>query len=148
MVILLAAAACACAVAVPTAIGLSSNPTFNQRIPVRAPSAAHVITFDDHGQAVEKEASRRVLPRTSTPTPRTSPTGVRSSEPGDDRSTREPGGGRPSSAGRSDGATDDSGHGGSGRGGSGGSDHSGGSDDSGGHGGSDDSGGHGGGSDH
>jgi len=54
----------ACAIAVPAAIALSHNPSFGQRIPVHAPSSAHIVSFDDHGGVLEIAHPRRHHHRT------------------------------------------------------------------------------------
>lgn len=97
LLILLAGVAGAGAIAVPAAVGLSDNPSFSQRIPVRVPSSAHQVSFDDHGRAVEHE--RQV--RAGTATPRPTPTSTRHTEPGDDRG----GGGRGRGRGSDDGGS-------------------------------------------
>ena len=87
-----AAAAGACAIAVPAAVGLSGNPTFSRRIPVRVPTSAQVITYDDHGKAVAVHDARDARPSRSASTstePSRSARSSREPEPGDDR-----GGGR------------------------------------------------------
>ena len=87
--VVIGTAAGACAIAVPAALGLAGNPSFSQRIPVRVPSSAHLVTADDHGsdaaEAIHRhkgrhEATRRHDDPTTSATPRgTEP------EPGDDR---------------------------------------------------------------
>lgn len=84
LLIIVAGAAGACAIAVPATIGLSDNPSFSQGIPVRVPTSAHVITFDDHGKAIE-DVARHSSTRS---TPKAAPTSRgRESESGDDNGT-------------------------------------------------------------
>jgi uncharacterized membrane protein YgcG len=141
LLVLVAGAAGACAVAVPLVLGLSGNPSFSQRIPVRVPSAAHLVEFDDRGRVVDAGASTPAAAISTSPrrqAPRPAP--VRSSrhpEPGDDRSTHaEPGDDRSTHAEPTDdrqsssAPSDGTGSGRHGRGGRGGSDD-GGSDDGG-----------------
>jgi hypothetical protein len=69
-------AAGACAVAFPAFAGLSGNPSFSHRIPVRVPSQAKLVHFDDHGHPVS------VDPTTSSPSRvPSSATGSSESEP-------------------------------------------------------------------
>ena len=85
--LVIASAAAACAAAVPAVLGLSGNPSFSQHIPVPVPSKAHLVQFDDSGQAVgditSSTSSLRYDDRSS----------GREQEPGDDRggSSGEPG---------------------------------------------------------
>jgi hypothetical protein len=80
-----AAAAGACVIAVPAAVGLSGNPTFSRRIPVRVPTSAQVITYDDHGKAITaRESGDHSLPSTSV-APSRSAHSSHEPEPGDDR---------------------------------------------------------------
>lgn len=76
-------AAAACGIAVPAFAGLSGNSSFSHSVPVRVPSQASVVKFDDRGRHVEPGDDRGKPTSTSTPT-------QRHSEPGDDRGTREP----------------------------------------------------------
>lgn len=88
LLIIVAGAAGACAIAIPAAVGLSGNPSFSQRIPVRVPTSAHVIKFDDHGKAIEKGTRRS----SKSTTPKAAPSKTATSEPGDDNGTHsEPG---------------------------------------------------------
>lgn len=77
-----ASAAAACAAAVPAVLGLSGNPSFSQHIPVPVPSKAHLVQFDDSGQAVgditSSTSDLRYEDRSS----------GRVREPGDDRGSR------------------------------------------------------------
>jgi hypothetical protein len=137
--ILLGSAAGACAIAVPAALGLSHNPSFSQRIPVRAPAAAQVAAahHDAHTAEVVHRHNRKhhrgeppKHERTATthrePTEHATPSPVRTreAEPGDDRDrpTTEPGDdrGRPTTE---PGDDDHGGHGGSGGSGGSGGDH-------------------------
>ncbi|MGI8668155.1 MAG: hypothetical protein ACR2N4_19350 [Jatrophihabitans sp.] len=69
--------------AAPAVAGLAGNPSFSHDLPVRVPSQAQVVSFDDHGhQQVEHSTGRTASPtdtRTAVPTSRTT-------EPGDDHS--------------------------------------------------------------
>ncbi|HZZ97840.1 MAG TPA: hypothetical protein VFE19_12515 [Jatrophihabitantaceae bacterium] len=80
LLIFLAGTGCACAVAVPAVIGLSGNPSFSQRIPVRAPAAAHFVTFDPSGRAVEAPEVADSSPSRTRSEPSRTPT-ERSREP-------------------------------------------------------------------
>jgi hypothetical protein len=96
IMIAVGAAAGACAIAVPAAVGLSGTPTFSQRIPVRVPTSAQVITYDDHGRTVAAHDAGDDSPRSGTPSTSAEPSRSAHSrhepEPGDDRgSTVEPG---------------------------------------------------------
>lgn len=99
--ILVGSAAGACAIAVPAALGLSHNPSFSQRIPVRVPAAAQVAAAHDDTRTVEvvhrhhrkhHHAERPTHHRTATtrrePTEHPTPAArvrTREAEPGDDR---------------------------------------------------------------
>ena len=89
IVLAVAGAAAACAAAVPAVLGLSGNPSFSQHIAVPVPSKAHLVQFDDSGQAVGD-----VTPSTSDLRYEDRSSG-REREPGDDRggraSSTEPG---------------------------------------------------------
>ncbi|HEY3088793.1 MAG TPA: hypothetical protein VGJ59_12095 [Jatrophihabitantaceae bacterium] len=63
-----AAAAAIAAAGIPAVAGLAGNPSFSHKLPVRPPSQAQLVEFDDHGRAV-----------------RSTPPTARESEPGDDR---------------------------------------------------------------
>lgn len=85
----IAAAACIAAAA-PAVAGLSGNPSFSHDVPVRVPSRAQLVQFDDHG--LVRGAEDRTDVRAGTP--RGTPTAARRGEPepGVDRSaTTEPG---------------------------------------------------------
>jgi hypothetical protein len=85
-----AAAAAIAAAGIPAVAGLAGNPSFSHKLPVRPPSQAQLVEFDDHGQAVH---STRPTARESEPGDDRSGTGTRAPEPGDDRSgagTRAP----------------------------------------------------------
>lgn len=73
-------AAAACGIAVPAFAGLSGNASFSHSVPVRVPSHATVVKFDDRGREVEPGDDR------GGPTSTTTPSAPRTSEPGDDRS--------------------------------------------------------------
>ena len=105
LLILVGGAAGACAIAVPLVLGLSGNPSFSERIPVRAPSSAHLVEFDGHGNLVDDGSSTTpggpttsAGPRGPTAHPRRTPGRVqrpapRDREPGDDRGTTPTGDG-------------------------------------------------------
>jgi hypothetical protein len=130
VLVIAGAVASGCAIAVPAVIGLTDNPSFNQRIPVRVPSSARIVTFDDRGAAAE--VAHRHKPR-ATPAsvtvprnhddPSASPrTSGPAHEPGDDRGTHVEVG------------DDHGGHGGHGHGGHGDGGHGDGGHGDGGHG--------------
>jgi hypothetical protein len=77
------AAAAIGAAGIPAIAGLAGNPSFSHKLPVRAPSQAEVVHFDDRGRTV----------------PSGTPSAHRPTEPGDDRSrtpaATEPHHGRP-----------------------------------------------------
>jgi hypothetical protein len=76
-----AAAVATCGVAIPAFAGLSGNPSFSERIPVRVPSTAQVVHFDDRGKIVDDgTATNRAKPAVSP----TSTEHSRGTEPGDD----------------------------------------------------------------
>ena len=78
-------AAGACAVAFPAFAGLSGNPSFSHQVPVRVPSQAHVVHFDDHGHALSDDPTSA----SSTRVPSSARTSSASEpEPSDDRSAR------------------------------------------------------------
>ncbi len=90
LVIAAATAVAACGVAIPAVAGLSGNPSFSQRIPVRSPSSAHIVDFDDAGDVVRVDTDSRrspsAVPSTAIRTHR------REANPGADRShTQEAG---------------------------------------------------------
>lgn len=91
-------------VATPAVASLSGNPSFSHKLPVRVPSSAQVVKFDDHGVEVsdrsDSQSSRHESRRaTSSPSPsatstRTEPGDDHGVDPNDDRSgtaTSEPG---------------------------------------------------------
>jgi hypothetical protein len=132
VLVIVGAAAGACAIAVPAALGLSGNPSFSQRIPVRAPSSAHIVTVDDHSgaasEAVHTRHGHREVARRDDDRSSTAP-GGRETEPGDDRGDRRGAddGNRERNRG-DDGTHDGSGNDGSGGGHDGGGHHGGGHD--------------------
>src|SRR5664279_4865259 len=72
-----AAAVATCGVAIPAFAGLSGNPSFSERIPVRVPSTAQVVHFDDRGKIVDDRTAKPAVSPTSTEH-------SRGTEPGDD----------------------------------------------------------------
>lgn len=78
-----AAAAAIAAAGIPAVAGLAGNPSFSHKLPVRAPSQAQLVQFDDHGQAVP--STQRPTPRESEPGDDRRNDGTRAPEPGDDR---------------------------------------------------------------
>jgi hypothetical protein len=81
-----AAAAAVAAAGVPAVAGLAGNPSFSHKLPVRAPTQAQLVQFDDHARIVH--SSTHPTARESEPGDDRSP----SVEPGDDRSPSvEPG---------------------------------------------------------
>jgi hypothetical protein len=95
------------AAGIPAAAGLSGNASFSHKLPVRVPSQAQVVKFDDHGHATDDSGASRSPHATASPSASTSATSraTKTAEPGDDNGglrttkTAEPG--------------DDSSHGGS-----------------------------------
>lgn len=84
LIIVGAVASAAFAVAVPAVAGLAGNPSFSHRLPVRAPSQAQLVQFDDRGHVIGVAATTMTPPRT----PGDDHGGLRTShtpEPGDDR---------------------------------------------------------------
>jgi hypothetical protein len=73
------AAAAIAAAGIPAAAGLAGNPSFSHKLPVRTPSQAQLVQFDDHGRAVH--SSTHPTARESEPGEDRRP----STEPGDDR---------------------------------------------------------------
>ena len=90
-------------VATPAVASLSGNPSFSHKLPVRVPSSAQVVKFDDHGVEVSDRSdsqSSRHESRRATSSPSPSATSTRRAgddhgvDPNDDRSgtaTSEPG---------------------------------------------------------
>lgn len=87
-----AAAAAIGAAGIPAIAGLAGNPSFSHKLPVRAPSQAQVVQFDDHGRNAPEPHHHR--PAT---------------EPGDDRGGDRP---RATEPGDDHGDDHDGGHGG------------------------------------
>jgi hypothetical protein len=120
LIIASAVAVAAAAVSVPAVAGLTNNPSFSHRVPVRVPSQAKVVQLDDHGKVVNSGQSEHPASTTVT-----SPTRSGEPEPGDDRvHSTSPGDDRGSSTspaddrgGSSEPGDDSGGHGGSDRGG-------------------------------
>jgi len=77
------AAAAIAAAGIPAVAGLAGNPSFSHKLPVRAPSQAQLVQFDDHGQAVH--SSTAPTARESEPGDDRRTDGTRAPEPGDDR---------------------------------------------------------------
>lgn len=79
------------AVAAPAVAGLSGNPSFSHDVPVRVPSEARIVHFDDHGGVLGEDAASR---HNRVPSPSDTSHGL---EPGDDHrsgaSTSPSGGG-------------------------------------------------------
>jgi hypothetical protein len=71
----------ALATATPAVAGLAGNPSFSHKLPVRVPSQAQVVKFDDHNS----RSSEAGDDRGSHSSPVVSATVSRSPEPGDDR---------------------------------------------------------------
>jgi hypothetical protein len=69
LMIVTAIAGASCAIAVPAVAGLAGNPSFSHRLPVRVPSQAQLVHFDDSGKVVGVASQSRLT------------------EPGDDRGT-------------------------------------------------------------
>lgn len=83
LIIAVVTAAAACGIAIPAVAGLSGNPSFSERIPVRLPSSAHVVQFDTAGSVV-READDRRSPSTVPTTAVATHGRHREAEPGDD----------------------------------------------------------------
>lgn len=66
------------AVAAPAVAGLSGNPSFSHDVPVRVPSEARIVQFDDHGGVLGEDAASR---HNRVPSPSDTSHGL---EPGDD----------------------------------------------------------------
>lgn len=90
LIIVTAVAGASFAVAVPAVAGLAGNPSFSHRLPVRTPSHAQVVQFDDRGHVLGVVATTGADHR-SPAHDRGGVTASRALEPGDDR-----GGGRTS----------------------------------------------------
>jgi hypothetical protein len=86
------AAAAIAAAGIPAVAGLAGNPSFSHKLPVRAPSQAQLVQFDDHGKAVHSSThttSREAEPgddrrRSTEPGDDRGGAGTRAPEPGDD----------------------------------------------------------------
>jgi hypothetical protein len=81
LLIVAGTAIAACAAAMPAFAGISGNPSFSHRLPVRVPAQAQLAHFDDHGDAIVNPADSSKTGTSPTATPAT-----RRPEPGDDRS--------------------------------------------------------------
>ncbi|MCW2540324.1 MAG: hypothetical protein JWN95_2049 [Frankiales bacterium] len=118
------------AAGIPAAAGLSGNASFSHKLPVRVPSQAQVVKFDDHGHATDDSSAARSpqASATATATPRATRTAepgddngglrtTKTAEPGDDNGglrttkTAEPGDDNSGNSGSSNSGSDDSGHG-------------------------------------
>jgi hypothetical protein len=73
------------AAGIPAAAGLSGNASFSHKLPVRVPSQAQVVKFDDHGHATDDSTASHSPRATATPRRAASPGATSTIEPGDDK---------------------------------------------------------------
>ncbi len=68
LVLAVAAAAAAVGVAIPAVAGLSGNPSFSERIPVRPPTSAHIVEYNPNGSVHQDDRDPSAVRYTPTST--------------------------------------------------------------------------------